>query len=67
MDYCHEFATCTNTGPGTSTCTCNKAYTGNGKNCTGLKIYNILHCQILIFCTFSRVENDVISLQSHRQ
>ena len=30
--YCHEFATCTNTG-GSYSCKCNKGYIGNGFEC----------------------------------
>ena len=32
--YCHENATCANTG-GSYNCTCNNGYTGNGKSCQG--------------------------------
>ena len=35
-DDCSEFATCTNTGPGSYICTCNSGYTGDGyKFCKG--------------------------------
>ena len=34
---CHEFATCTDMGPGRYKCTCKKEYTGDGKTCIGLK------------------------------
>lgn len=39
-DDCHEFATCTYTGPGTYSCACNKGYLWDGKTCTGLEILN---------------------------
>ena len=32
---CHEFATCTDMGPGRYKCTCKKEYTGDGKTCAG--------------------------------
>ena len=35
-DVCHANATCTNT-IGSFTCDCNKEYTGDGKNCTGIQ------------------------------
>ena len=34
---CHQYATCTDTGPGKYICTCKKGYIGNGKTCTGMK------------------------------
>ena len=36
QDDCSEFATCTDTGPGTFTCTCNEGYTGDGRICKGI-------------------------------
>lgn len=35
FDDCHIFATCTDTGPGTHTCTCNEGYYGDGTICKG--------------------------------
>ena len=32
-DACNKNATCTNAGPGSYKCTCNKGYTGDGKTC----------------------------------
>ena len=32
-DDCNKKATCTNAGPGSYKCTCNKGYTGDGKTC----------------------------------
>ena len=36
QDDCHQYATCTNTGPALYRCTCNEGYTGDGKQCEGL-------------------------------
>ena len=37
---CHANATCTNS-QGSYTCKCNKGYSGDGKNCTGMSMHNM--------------------------
>ncbi|XP_028398895.1 uncharacterized protein LOC114521039 isoform X22 [Dendronephthya gigantea] len=36
QDDCHRYATCTDTGPGRYSCTCNEGFTGNGKTCLAI-------------------------------
>ena len=42
-DDCDEHATCKDVGSGRYTCTCNKGYTGSGKNCIGKNLRKNLH------------------------
>jgi hypothetical protein len=51
---CDPNATCTGTGPGTNSCTCNAGYTGNGTTCTQVNPCTVNHggCDPNATCVF---------------